>query len=90
MKKILVLLSFVLLAGCNSLAPLTQKTFPNVPDELKVACPDLGQINPDTTKLSEVIGVVTDNFSQYHECRVKVDAWIEWYTNQSTLYNSVK
>lgn len=89
MKRLLIVLTTILLSGCLH-DPVVTQVFPSVPDDLKVACPDLTQIDPNTTKLSTVIGVVTDNYSQYHECRIKVDAWIEWYTNQSTLYNSVK
>ena len=34
--------------------------------------------------------VVTENYSKYHECQVKVDAWDEWYKSQQTIYNSIK
>ena len=53
------------------------------------ACPDLKQTD-DTTKLSEVIKVVTENYSEYHECKTKVDTWIKWYTTQKTIFESVK
>lgn len=53
------------------------------------SCPDLQLVQP-TTKLSEVIVTVTNNYSQYQECRIKVDAWIEWYTSQKQIFDSVK
>ena len=88
MKKLLVLIPAVLLTGCLN-TPVSRH-FPEVPEELKVACPSLEQVDPSTTKLSEVVRVVTDNYTQYHECRVKVDAWIEWYQTQKSIFDSVK
>jgi len=87
MKKLLLLLPVFLLAGC--LTTPVKRNFPEVPKELMEACPDLKQVQ-DTEKLSEVIKVVTDNYSDYHECRVKVDTWIEWYKTQKQIFDSVK
>ena len=88
MKKLLILLPTILLAGC--LTTPVKRTFPEVPQDLKVACPSLEEVDPSTSKLSEVVRVVTDNYAQYHECRVKVDAWIEWYSTQKQIFDSVK
>jgi hypothetical protein len=88
MKRLLILLAIVSLVGCASSVPV-KRTFPNVPEELKVACPDLKETQ-ETTKLSEVITVVVDNYGQYHECRAKVDTWIEWYNAQKAIFESVK
>jgi hypothetical protein len=88
MKRLLALVPVVLLTGCLN-TPVARH-FPEVPEELKTACPSLEQVDPNTTKLSEVVRVVTDNYTQYHECRVKVDAWIEWYQTQQAIFDSVK
>jgi hypothetical protein len=88
MKLLLAFIPAVLLTGCLN-TPVSRH-FPAVPAELRVACPSLEQVDPATTKLSEVIGVVTDNYTQYHECRVRVDAWIEWYKTQQAIFDSVK
>ena len=87
MKKLVFLLP-LLLSACLTV-PVARK-FPDVPPELKQACPDLLLIDTNTTKLSDVIGTVSSNYSQYHECRVKVDAWIEWYSKQKEIFESVK
>lgn len=92
MKKIILLslaVSTLLLTGCETPVPVTMK-FPNVPEELLVACPDLKDVQPGTTKLSEVIGVVSENYSQYHACRLQVDNWIEWYNTQKKIFDDVK
>ena len=77
----------LLLTGCLTV-PVKQ-SFPEIPEELKVSCPDLNQVE-NTEKLSVVLDVVVKNYTEYHECRVKVDAWIEWYKTQKQIYESVK
>lgn len=86
MKKLLILL---LLAGCSTTVPVARK-FPEVPDVLMVPCPPLSQIKEGTTKLSEVVGVVTDNYFEYHKCSDKHDLWMEWYKAQKEIFDSVK
>lgn len=85
--KLLLIVPVLLLAGC--LATPVKRSFPEVPEELKVACPDLMMIEP-TTKLSEVVTVVTKNYGQYQECQIKVDTWIEWHKTQKQIFESVK
>ena len=81
MKYTLLILPF-LLAGC--LATPVKRNFPEVPAELKVACPDLQKVKDDA-KLSDIVSTVSSNYTQYHECRAKVDAWNEWYKNQKEV-----
>ena len=85
--KLLLIVPVLLLAGC--LATPVKRSFPEIPEELKVACPDLMLIEP-TTKLSEVVTVVTKNYGQYQECQIKVDTWIEWHKTQKQIFESVK
>jgi hypothetical protein len=88
MKSLIILITAVMLTGC--LATPVKRTFPDVPKELMEICPDLIMVQEDTTKLSEVMKVVTTNYSQYHECRIKNDMWIEWYKTQKQIFESVK
>lgn len=85
--KLLLLIPAVLLTGC--LVTPVKRNFPEVPPEIMIACPDLKTVEP-TEKLSEVLKVVVDNYGQYHECRAKVDAWVEWYKTQKHIFESVK
>lgn len=87
MKKLLSLVIVILLVGCSS-TPV-KRNFPQVPQELLQACPDLKQTN-STEKLSEVLKTVVDNYGQYHECKIKADTWIEWYNTQKNIFESVK
>ncbi len=88
MKRLLILLTVLVLSGCVDVP--VARHFPEVPAELLVACPDLKLIEPDTTKLSEVVSIVAENYGQYNECKIKVDTWIEWYKAQKDIFDSVK
>jgi hypothetical protein len=85
--KRLLLIGLLILSGCTSV-PVVMK-FPEVPQDMLVACPDL-KLAPETTKLSEVLPVVVDNYGQYYTCKDTVDSWIEWYENQKKIFNSIK
>lgn len=87
MKKFLVLIPVMLLTGCFTVP--VKRNFPEVPQEIMVGCPELKEVQP-TEKLSEVLKVVAENYGQYHECRAKVDAWVDWYKSQKEIFDSVK
>lgn len=85
--KYILMLTPLLLTGCLLKDPVPVKqVWPDVPKELLEACPDLKQVNPNTTKLSEIISVVSDNYAQYYDCKAKVDDWITWYQGQKKIY----
>lgn len=88
MKRITLILLPLLLTAC--LATPVKRTFPAIPEDLKSACPDLAQMDPNTNKLSEVVKTVTVNYSTYHECKIRVDAWMEWYSTQKSIFEEVK
>lgn len=88
MRKVFLLFPVIILSGCamfNTPAPIRHK-FPEVPVELLKTCPDL-QLAGETEKLSDLLKSVNENYSKYHECRVAVDSWIEWYKTQKEIYN---
>lgn len=86
MKKLLLIVPVIMLAGCFGSAPIKQ-SFPGVPEDLLVACPDLKKVDPSVNKLSDIIDVVSDNYAQYYECKSKVDDWITWYNGQKKIYD---
>lgn len=85
MKYVLIALLF--LTGCTTV-PVAPK-FPQVPSQLMEKCIQLEKL-PEDTKLSEIAKSITHNYTNYHECSIKVDAWIEWYGVQKQLYESIK
>ena len=82
------LLLVLLLTGCSTTVPVTAK-FPEVPNELLQKCPALKQLEEEL-KLSDVAKNITYNYTTYHECVIKYDAWIEWYQSQKKIFESVK
>jgi hypothetical protein len=78
----------MLLAGCTATVPVKQ-TFPPAPEALKAACSDLEIIDKPTVLLSELITVITRNYTKYHECAAQVEAWNEWYKSQKQVVDSV-
>jgi coenzyme F420-reducing hydrogenase alpha subunit len=88
MKLSLVILT-LLLAGCTTVVPVTQK-FPDIPASLEKSCPDLEQLGQDTEKLSEVLQVVVRNYGTYYECAELVEAWKSWHKSQKELFERVK
>jgi hypothetical protein len=90
MKKLVFLLP-LLLCGCIATTQTNvMPPWPEVPDDLKQACPDLALVDTSTSKLSEVISVVSTNYEQYKECKIKVDSWMLWYNTQKKIYETVK
>jgi hypothetical protein len=89
MKKLLLVLP-LLLSGCFFGSVPVERHFPEIPVDLKQACPDLQQLDTKTTKLSDVVSNVSSNYSEYHECRTKVDSWVEWYGKQKQIFEEVK
>lgn len=83
MKRILIgLFAIAVLAGCQSTAvPVVQK-FPEAPAALLQPCGELVQLDPKNTKLDVIVESVIDNYSLYHECKIKHNNWIEWYRLQ--------
>ncbi len=85
--RFLILLAPILLTGCLFKQPVPVKQiWPDVPKELLEACPDLKNVEPNSTKLSDIITVVSDNYATYYECKSKVDDWIVWYNGQKKIY----
>ena len=88
MKSILIAGLLVALVGCASIQ--TERKFPSAPAEIMSDCPDLSLVDPKIDKLSVVVDVVTDNYTQYQYCQVKVGGWIKWYNTQKDIFESVK
>jgi len=86
MKYLLVAL---LVAGCSTTVPVTQK-FPNATSELMKKCEDLTKIEGNKVSITDMLKVVVHNYSLYYECSTRVDGWQEWYSEQKKMYESVK
>lgn len=82
---IVVLVILSMCTGCST-PPVKQK-WPEAPALASKTCVDLDKL-PNSVKLSDISKTINTNYSRYYECAVKVDAWIEWYQLQKTIYES--
>ena len=85
MKRLLLLIPGLMLTGCLETIPVKHQ-FPPVFSEIMVSCPGLAKIPAGTEKLSDIVSVVSVNYGEYHMCKAKVDAWINWYNEQKKIY----
>lgn len=86
--KLLMLVPILLLTACTTV-PVARE-FPKLPPSLEKPCGPLEQVPANTKKLSQVLITVTNNYTLYHECQLKVEAWQEWYKKQKDVFDSVK
>lgn len=86
MKK-LVLLPFLLLAGCSITAVPVAPKFPEAPATLQEKCAELKEAT-EGMSLTEFTKVVVENYVLYHECKVKVEGWNDWYNKQKAIFEA--
>lgn len=87
--KYLASLLVVFLLGCSTPAPI-KPNWPDAPKALRERCENLKKIEGDKVAITEMLKVIINNYTLYHECSTKVDGWNEWYTEQKKIYESVK
>ena len=86
--KLLLIPLILLLSACTTV-PVTAK-FPQAPGALvQEPCTNLQKLE-EQAKLSDVAKTITVNYSEYYMCAVKLEAWQRWYSEQKTIYESVK
>lgn len=87
--KYFIILAVLLLTGCSTTVPVTNK-FPEAPEHLlNQRCPVLKQLS-DGVQLSSVAKTVSENYTLYYECSIKVDAWNDWYSEQKKIFERLK
>jgi hypothetical protein len=87
MRLFLISVLTLCLIGCTTV-PVAPK-FPQVPSQLLEKCPELSKVD-EQPKLSDIAKTVSLNYTTYYECSIKQEAWIEWYSVQKQLYESIK
>jgi hypothetical protein len=84
MKKLLLLVPALLLTGCLATVP----KFPDLPPDIGQTCPELKEAE-NSQDMSKLLDTVVQNYGTYYECRVKIDAFIEWHKSQKKVYDNV-
>ncbi len=87
--KYLAIMFSLFLVGCSTSVPVKMK-FPDVPEALMAKCEDLELLPADTKQLSKTAETVIKNYSKYHQCRIKVEEWQEWYNANKKIYENIK
>jgi hypothetical protein len=82
---IAALVVMLTLTACTTPVPLVPR-FPDVPEKLTEACPALKLIEGETTTLSTLTKVATENYTTYYQCAAKLDAWKKWYDEQKKIF----
>jgi hypothetical protein len=85
-KKVM-LLPLVLLSGCAITAVPVAPKFPEAPATLLEKCADLKEAT-EGMSLTEFTKTVVENYVLYHECKVKVEGWNDWYTKQKAIFET--
>jgi hypothetical protein len=73
------------LSGCLNTLP----KWPDRPEEVSTPCSELKLVPEGTTKLSDVLAVINDNYAEYHKCRIRLELWNKWYDKQKKNYEEV-
>lgn len=86
MKKLIILPLFVL-AGCSITAVPVSPKFPEAPATLQEKCAELKEAT-EGMSLTEFTKTVVENYVLYHECKVKVEGWNDWYQKQKAIFEA--
>lgn len=87
--KLIAITFVLLLAGCTTVVPVKQH-WPEPPGlQSQKTCPQLKKL-PEGVTLSEVSKIVSDNYTEYYKCLVKLEAWQEWYKKQEMIHKELK
>lgn len=88
--KHLIVTAALALTACTTGVPVSQQ-FPDPPERAGAykTCGDLKTLTPSPV-LSDVSRTVADNYAAYHECRLKLDIWLEWYQIQRSIFEKAK
>jgi len=87
--KIALLTLTMFLTGCTTVVPVTQK-WPEAPGlQSRQPCAELQKL-PADAKLSDVAKTITQNYTEYYSCVIKLEAWQEWYAKQEIIHKGLK
>jgi len=89
MKKLLIICLAFVLTACSTTVPVVAK-FPVAPDILMEKCPTLKTIEGENISIIDFTKTVTANYTLYHECVIKNEAWMTWYNKQKEIFENIK
>ena len=91
--RLFILVAFIVLAflitACSTAVPLTAG-FPEAPAMLKEKCPELKTIPGEKVTIIEFTRTVSENYTTYHQCAGRTEAWIDWYNQQKKIWEEIQ
>jgi hypothetical protein len=87
--RIAMLGLLIVLTGCATKPVPVKQNFPVAPETLLQPCPELKKLEKDV-KLSDVAKTVVENYTLYHECSIKSQAWIGWYNAHKKIFEDAQ
>ena len=90
MKHVILATLLIALTGCaTKTAPVTLK-WPDAPPELMAASEDLTPLDPNQTRLSDLIDNANTNYSKYYLLKDRFDSWQQWYNSHKQIYQGAQ
>lgn len=89
MKKLFLIPIIVLLTGCATVTTPVEHSLPEPSKVLTESCPALIKLSDNEDRLSELLKVVTTNYTLYHECGTKHELLVKWYNEQKALHDAL-
>lgn len=71
------------LAGCHVIPK--KPDFPKAIPELTEKCPELKKIEAENISITDMIKIVSENYTFYYDCANKVAGWNKWYVEQKKI-----
>jgi hypothetical protein len=93
LTRLFILVIFIVLAflitACSTVVPVTQR-FPQAPDLLMEKCPPLRTIAGEKVSIVDFTRTVSENYTTYHQCAGRTEAWIDWYDKQKKIWDETQ
>jgi hypothetical protein len=89
MKNLILLPMFALITGCATVTTPVKHSLPEPSKVLTETCPPLKQLPEKEERLSELLKVVVENYTVYHECGTKHELLVKWYNEQKALHDAL-
>ena len=89
MKRLIVILLFLLTACANNNPPAIPK-WPSVAPDLQQPAAELTPLAPEQHNLSDLIANANDNYAQYYVLKEKYEGWQSWYNSQKKIQEGLK
>jgi len=86
---IIFIVLIFLITACSTAVPLTPG-FPEAPAVLMEKCTELKTIAGEKVTIVDFTKTVSENYTIYHQCAGRNEAWIDWYNQQKKIWEELQ